>query len=141
MPACCPNVFYDDVAAAVRFLHDAFGFEARFQHRADDGTVEHAQLGLGEALVMLGRADDARALRPVKSPKRAGFVTGGVYVFVGDVDAHFARAKRAGADIALEPADMFWGDRIYCAVDPEGHFWTFATHVRDVTFGGPGETT
>jgi uncharacterized glyoxalase superfamily protein PhnB len=132
MPQCCPNVFYDDVAAAVRFLCEAFGFEQRFAHAAPDGRVEHAQLGYGSAVVMLGGTGNPRALRPVKSPKTAGLVTGAVYLFVDDVDGHCARARAAGAEVVHEPMDMFWGDRIYCAVDPEGQFWTFATHVRDV---------
>jgi uncharacterized glyoxalase superfamily protein PhnB len=55
-----------------------------------------------------------------------------VYLFVPDVDRHHARATQAGAEIVLGPCDMHWGDRIYCAVDPEGQFWTFATHNKDV---------
>lgn len=132
MPQCCPNVFYDDVARAVKFLCEAFGFEKRFTHGAPGGKIEHAQLAIGSAVVMLGSTDNPRAVLPVKSPKQAGFVTGAVYVFVDDVDAHCTRARTAGAEVLLGPADMFWGDRIYCAVDPEGQFWTFATHVRDV---------
>jgi uncharacterized glyoxalase superfamily protein PhnB len=53
------------------------------------------------------------------------------YLFYDDVDAHCARSRAAGADVLLEPADPFWGDRLYCAVDPEGQFWMFATrHTR-----------
>jgi len=48
------------------------------------------------------------------------------------VDAHFTRARSAGAEILAEPEDMFWGDRTYVAEDPEGHRWTFAQHVRDL---------
>jgi uncharacterized glyoxalase superfamily protein PhnB len=51
---------------------------------------------------------------------------------VDDVDAHFAHAREAGATIAAEPADQFYGDRNYRAIDPEGHQWIFSTHVRDV---------
>jgi uncharacterized glyoxalase superfamily protein PhnB len=56
-----------------------------------------------------------------------------LYVYVDDVDAHYARAKRAGATILEEPTDQFYGDRRYRAADPEGHHWCFATHVRDVS--------
>jgi len=55
-----------------------------------------------------------------------------VYVYVDDVDKHFAVAKAAGAHILSEPADQFYGDRAYGAEDPEGHQWSFAQHVRDV---------
>ena len=54
-------------------------------------------------------------------------------MYVDDVDAHYARAKRAGATILEEPTDQFYGDRRYRAADPEGHHWCFATHVRDVS--------
>lgn len=130
MPQCCPNVFYDDVEKAMKFLCDAFGFAKRFAAPGEDGKIEHAQLTYGSGLVMLGGTGNPRALRPVASPKKLGALTGAVYLFVDDVDAHCARAKKAGAEILLEPCDMFWGDRIYCAADPEGQFWTFATHGR-----------
>lgn len=67
-----------------------------------------------------------------QNPKRTGHVTQELYVYVDDVDKHFERAKRAGATILEEPRDQFYGDRRYRAVDPEGHHWCFAQHVRDV---------
>jgi uncharacterized glyoxalase superfamily protein PhnB len=132
MPECCPNLFYDDVARAVAFLTKAFGFTERFIDREADGRIHHAQLQHGRAVVMLGQAKDPRAIRPCKSPKEAGSLNAGVYLFVEDVDRHHARAEQAGAEIIFKLSDMHWGDRLYCAVDPEGQFWTFATHVRDV---------
>jgi PhnB protein len=131
MPQCCPVVLYDDVAQAVAFLTRAFGFGERFVDR-NHGKVEHAQLASGSAVVMLGWAGAPHALRPCATPKRSGTQNANVYMFVDDVDAHCARARAAGATIVLEPCDMHWGDRIYCAEDPEGQFWTFATHTRDV---------
>ncbi len=131
-PQCSPYLFYDDVAAAIRFLKDAFGLEERFADRGESGTIEHAQLGYGTALVMLGATGSHPGYRPRKSPDAMGGLHGGVYLFVDDVDAHARRAKAAGAKILMEPADMHWGDRIYCAEDCEGQFWMFATHTRDV---------
>jgi uncharacterized glyoxalase superfamily protein PhnB len=55
-----------------------------------------------------------------------------LYVYVDDVDAHFRNAVEAGAEPLTEPADMFWGDRMYAVKDLEGHHWSFAQHVRDV---------
>jgi uncharacterized glyoxalase superfamily protein PhnB len=126
MPQCCPCLFYDDVEAAARFLARAFGFAERFIGRDAAGRVEHAQLAYGAAVVMLGSARTPRALRPCAPAKELPALHAGVYLFVDDVDAHHDRARAAGADIALAPADMHWGDRIYCAVDLEGQFWTFA---------------
>jgi uncharacterized glyoxalase superfamily protein PhnB len=68
-----------------------------------------------------------------KSPKSlGGSVTLGLYVYVGDVDAHCDHARSAGAAVVSDPEDMFWGDRTYVVEDLEGHRWTFAQHVRDV---------
>ncbi len=65
------------------------------------------------------------------NPKEAGSLNAGVYMFIDAVDAHYKKARAAGADILLEPADMHWGDRIYCAADPEGQFWMFATRITN----------
>ena len=65
----------------------------------------------------------------VKSAGSLGALHAGVYVFVDDVDAHCAHARAAGASVLLEPGDQPWGDRMYCAVDPEGQFWMFAKHL------------
>jgi uncharacterized glyoxalase superfamily protein PhnB len=72
-----------------------------------------------------------------KSPKRLGQVTQHLHlhlhVYVDGVDAHYERARKAGAKIVAEPKDQFYGDRRYGAEDPEGHCWYFAEHVRDVS--------
>jgi uncharacterized glyoxalase superfamily protein PhnB len=124
---CCPYLFYDDVARAVRFLADAFGLEERFVDRDPSGQIQHAQLGLGDGVVMLGGTGTHEGYRPRKSPAALGGLNGGVYLFVDDVDAHARRAAQVGARILMQPADMHWGDRLYCAEDPEGQFWMFAT--------------
>jgi uncharacterized glyoxalase superfamily protein PhnB len=126
-PACSPYLFYDDVAGAIRFLVDAFGLEERFVDRDPSGRVGHAQLGIGAAVVMLGATGAHAGYRPRRSPAALGGLTGGVYLFVDDVDAHARRAESAGAKILMAPTDMHWGDRLYCAEDPEGQFWMFAT--------------
>jgi len=102
-----------------------------------DGGIMHAEMPLADGVVMVGptSAADASDHVPAEwhSPKSLdGSVTQSLYVYVDDVDAHYARARRAGATIRSEPEDRFYGDRIYVASDPEGHQWTFAQHVRDV---------
>lgn len=127
-PRISPILLYDDVAAALDFLSAAFGFEEvppRF--KGEDGKVQHASMKLGDAIIMLGWPGDA-----YKNPKQVGHPTSIQYVYVEDVDAHCARARNAGAEIASDPEDQFYGDRRYAAVDPEGHHWYFATHVADV---------
>lgn len=125
-----PYLFYDDVDRAARFLEQAFGFTRIFESPAPEGGLAHAQLAHGAGKVMLGKVGPG--LRPVASAQSLSALHGGVYVYVDDVDAHCTRARAAGADVLLEPADQLWGDRLYCAVDPEGQFWMFATrrHTR-----------
>ena len=121
LPGCCPYLYYDDVDAAVAWLDKAFGFEAGFTSRGKDGKLEHAQVWLREAMVMLGRASG-----DVVSARKAPALHSGIYVYVDDVDAHCRRAREAGAKIAFEPWDAPWGERAYCAKDVEGQFWTFS---------------
>jgi uncharacterized glyoxalase superfamily protein PhnB len=129
---CSPYLFYEDVAQAIRFLVDVFGLEERFVDRDASGTVQHAQLAYRDGVVMLGATGTHAGYRPRKSPAALGGLNGGVYLFVDDVDAHARRAAAAGAKILMEPMDMHWGDRLYCAEDPEGQFWMFATPLRAV---------
>ena len=68
-----------------------------------------------------------------RAPSDLGGRTELTYVYVDDVDAHYERSKAAGAHIERELADQFYGDRSYAAHDPEGHEWSFATHVHDPT--------
>jgi len=124
---CCPYLFYDDVGGAIRFLTEAFGLSERFVDRDAGGTIHHAQLAYGSAVVMLGETGAHAGYRARKSPVGAGSLNAGVYLFVDDVDAHAQRARGAGAKIQMEPTSMHWGDRLYCAEDPEGQFWMFAT--------------
>jgi uncharacterized glyoxalase superfamily protein PhnB len=129
---CCPYLFYEDVARAIRFLVDAFGLEERFADKDPSGKIAHAQLGYRSGVVMLGATGSHAGYRPRKSPDALGGLNGGVYLFVDDVDAHARRAAQAGAKILMQPTDMHWGDRLYCAEDPEGQFWMFATPARQV---------
>jgi uncharacterized glyoxalase superfamily protein PhnB len=119
-----PYLFYDDVERAALFLERAFGFTRVFASPAPEGGLDHAQLTHGTGKVMLGKVGPG--LYPVRSAGKLEALHGGTYVYVSDVDAHCEHARRAGAKIMLEPGDMPWGDRIYCAADVEGQFWMFA---------------
>ncbi len=129
-PRIAPNVFYDDVGQALEWLGKAFGFTKRMTLPGPDGSIVHAEMAVQDSVIMMS---PAASTDEWKSPKTiGGSVTTTLYVYVDDVDAHFAQARSAGAKIIAELEDMFWGDRTYVAVDPEGHRWTFAQHVRDV---------
>jgi uncharacterized glyoxalase superfamily protein PhnB len=118
-PTIYPILRYDDAPAAIRFLSEAFGLEADAVHTEGD-RVSHALLGWGNGLVMI-------------SSRREGgdpFDLGGfcVYLAVDDPDAHYARAKGAGAQILMELVDQSYGSREYAARDPEGNVWCFGTY-------------
>jgi uncharacterized glyoxalase superfamily protein PhnB len=120
--------------AALQWLCDAFGFEVIM---AIDGPPENPELGhyelsyQGQGRVMIGGQWADWASSPAGVGDRN---TQTVHVQLPDgLDEHCARARAAGAIIAAEPEDQFYGDRTYRAVDHEGHVWTFAEHVRDVS--------
>ena len=127
-----PMLVYADAAAAIEFLVKAFGFEVRFRMDMPDGSVGHAELGLGEEVVMLASEWPAGG---VVSPLQLPAVHAQIHVRVDDVDAHFARARQEGATIAAEPADQEYGMRSYRALDPEGQRWIFAAPLAP-TEGG-----
>jgi len=129
-----PAVYYRDPKAALAWLERAFGFEISM---AIDGPPDEPAMGhyemsfAGAGRIMIG----AEWADWTRSPANAGGAnTQSVEVRLPDgIDAHCTRAQAAGAIIAEEPADQFYGDRKYRALDPEGHCWTFVMHVRDVT--------
>ena len=125
MGRIAPYLLYEDGAAAIDFLTNAFGFEV-VMRMEDGGVVNHAELKLGDDTVMLGHPGP-----DYESPKKTGYSNALVHVYVDDVDTHFERAKAAGAEIVTEPADQEYGDRRYDARDPEGHSWFFATPIAN----------
>lgn len=127
MPRISAYLLYEDVASALDWLGRAFGFTERSRIQTPEGEVGHAEMTLDDGLFMMGHPGPE-----YRNPRRSGAGSANVYVYVDDVDTHFERAKAAGAEIIEEPTDTFYGDRRYGAVDPEGHVWYFATHVRDV---------
>jgi uncharacterized glyoxalase superfamily protein PhnB len=133
-PCFTPAVFYRDPRAALTWLEQAFGFETTMIIEPPDGDIRmsHYEMSFGgRGRIMVG----AEWTEWAKSPSSIqGANTQVLHVDVdGDIDAHCARARAAGAVIDREPEDQFYGDRTYSAIDPEGHVWSFSMHVRDVT--------
>lgn len=130
-PAFIPSVIYKDNRAALAWLQNAFGFEASEVLTAANGDIVHAEMSHGDGVVMIGSefADWTRSPASV-----GGKNTQRVHVLLaGGIDEHCAHARQAGAGIAMEPADQFYGDRTYMAVDLEGHHWTFYQPVRNAS--------
>ncbi len=140
MPRIIPMLSYEDAAGALEWLAKAFGFRERLRYTDPDGRVSHAELELGDGVVMVASPtpdyQSPRRHREVCEPARrwssVPYIIDGVLVYVDDVDAHFERAKQAGATILSEPADQASGIRHYRAEDPEGHRWMFTQRIREV---------
>jgi uncharacterized glyoxalase superfamily protein PhnB len=123
-----PALQYQDAPEAIEFLCKAFGFEQKAVYEGEGGTIAHAELSLGNGMVMLGSAKDNDYGKLLVRPRAAGGVTMSVYCIVADADAHCARARAAGAEITHEPVTQDYGGRDYTCKDPEGHVWTFGTY-------------
>lgn len=120
-----PILVYEDVGKALEFLTRAFGFKERL--RAEyGGSITHAQMDVGEGSIMIGK--QSGPFRAADGATVSQYTT----VHVENLDAHFARAKAAGAVILKEPEDMPFGVRQYTAKDIGGHWWTFSENIRDV---------
>jgi len=106
----------------VDFLKRAFQAEEIFVHTTPDGGVGHAQLRIGDSMIMLGEA-----MEPYQPLSMS------LYLYVPDTDAVYHQAIQAGGKSLMEPADMFYGDRNGGVQDPWGNQWWIATHIRDVS--------
>jgi PhnB protein len=130
-----PHLVCDSCSEAIEFYKKAFGAEEVQRVPAPDGRrIMHASIRIGKSFVFLvddfpehcgGTSQTPRALKG--SP-----VT--IHHYVADCDAAVKRAREAGATVTMPPMDMFWGDRYGAVVDPYGHKWSFATHIKDLTF-------
>jgi PhnB protein len=125
-----PYLAVDDATAAIDFYERAFGAKERLRMSGPADTIAHAELEIGDALIMLSDPFPQSTARP---PKELGGTSAGVFLYVEDVDAAYKQAIDAGATSASEPEDMFWGDRFGSVTDPFGHSWQIATHVEDVS--------
>ena len=119
-----PVLSYHDIPAAHDFLVNAFGFSGGGVERDEGGRPIHGEVNMDGATIWLHRMTAEHRL---ESPLTHDVANAGIFVYVEDVDAHFARAHAAGARIDSPPIDQPYGQREYGARDPEGHRWWFAT--------------
>jgi PhnB protein len=124
-----PYLVVRGAAQALDFYGRAFGAKEKVRMGMPDGTVMHAELKIGDSMVMLA---DENLEWGAKSPETLGGSATHVMLYVRDVDAFVARALAAGATVEMPLADMFWGDRYGKLRDPFGHVWSVATHREDV---------
>jgi uncharacterized glyoxalase superfamily protein PhnB len=119
-----PHIVYRDVARAMIWLADAFGFAEHYRY--GDGP-DGIQAYRGNAWIMLER-------RKTDSPKPRKWrqLTQYLTIFVDDIDEHYARSRAAGAMIVEELDETIYGERQYVALDLDGHRWLFSKHAKDV---------
>ena len=131
-PSFGSAVYYRDPPAALDWLEKAFGFQRQFVVTDSEGRVCHSEMRFGDGYLMVCGPWPGM---PATSPAAVdGRNTQSVHVQLQDgIDAHYERARAAGADIVRELEDQFYGDRVYAARDPEGHVWSFGQTVRDVS--------
>jgi len=125
-----PSLTIDGAADAIEFYKRAFGATERMRMSMPDGKIAHAELDIGDSVLML---NDALPQTSLKSPKQLGGSTVSVFLYVDDVDSVVQDAIDAGATVTMPVEDQFWGDRFGSVSDPFGHHWAIATHKEDLT--------
>jgi PhnB protein len=128
-PRVVPYLVMDGAAAAIEFYEKVLGTKERMRLDAPEGRIGHAELELGDSLIML--ADEVPDMN-IRGPKSVGGSPVTLSVYVEDVDGVFERATEAGATTLRPVEDQFYGDRVGQFEDPFGHRWSVATHVEDV---------
>lgn len=118
-----PHISYQNLAEAIEWLTSAFGFKEHYRY--GDGP-SGGQMRAGDAAIQPEQAQAGH-----KSPAQLGYGTQSLTIIIDDVDAHYARAKSAGATILEEPHLTVYGEYQYAAKDLDGHHWLFSRHVTD----------
>ncbi len=131
-----PALKYNDAQAAIDWLQEAFGFSTHLVVPGEKEKIAHAQLIYDNAMIMLGSTGNGEFDKYMKCPgDLRGINTQSAYIVVTEIDAHYARAKAAGAKIILDIKDEEYGGRGYTCQDPQGVIWSFGTYNpwNDVT--------
>jgi PhnB protein len=124
-----PYIAVDNAEKAIEFYRRAFGAKERLRMPGPEGTIAHAEIEIGDSVIMLS---DPFPQSPLKSPKEAGVTTASLMIYTEDADELVQQAVDAGAQITMPVETQFWGDRYGRVQDPFGHNWQIATHVEDV---------
>jgi PhnB protein len=130
MHSVTPHLVCAGAADAIEFYKKAFGAVEEARLPGPDGKLRHAMIRIGDSAVMLVDENPEWGMLGPKSLKGSPVT---IHLYVQDADAFAARAVKAGAKITMPLQDQFWGDRYGTLVDPFGHNWSVATHVRDVS--------
>jgi PhnB protein len=124
-----PYLIVKGAAEAIEFYKRAFGATEMLRMADPQGRVGHAEIKIGDSVIMLADEHPAMGYR---SPRSLGGSSVSILLYLEDVDGVFERAVKAGAKAQRPVANQFYGDRSGTLEDPFGHVWTVATHVEDV---------
>jgi len=124
-----PYLIMDGAAKAIDYYKRAFGATERMRMPAPEGKIGHAEIQIGDSIIML--ADESREMN-ARSPKSFGGTPVSLLVYVEDVDRNVKNAVAAGAKVTRPVEDKFYGDRMGTVQDPFGHEWHVGTHIEDV---------
>lgn len=125
-----PYIVCRGAAKAIEFYKKAFDAKEKLRMLSPDGSIGHAELKIGNAIVMLGDENPAMGS---SAPETVGGTASGLFIYTKDVDKAYAKAIAAGAKAEQPPTNMFWGDRYCKLADPFGHKWSMATHTEDLS--------
>jgi PhnB protein len=128
-PVVSPYLCVDGATAAIQFYGEVLGATERMRMPAPGGKVGHAELQIGDSVIMV--SDEFPEMGQL-SPRSVGGSPVVISVYVDDVDGVFERAQQAGVEVVRPPEDQFYGDRAAQFNDPFGHRWSVATHIEDV---------
>lgn len=123
-----PTLRYQNAPAMIAWLCDAFGFEQYAVYKDAEAGVAHAELQLGDGMIMISSAHDDEFGKLQATPKTLGGTTQSPYIIVDDADAVYQRARAAGAEIVIPIKDESYGGRGFSCRDPEGHLWNIGTY-------------
>jgi len=129
-PRVVPYLIVDGAVAAIDFYKSVLGATERMRLPGPDGRLGHAELEIGESVIMLA---DENPEMGIRGPKSIGGTPVSLHVYVEDSDGAFERALAGGAQSLRPMEDQFYGDRSGQFEDPFGHRWNVATHVEDVS--------
>jgi len=125
-----PSLVIAGAAKAIEFYKKALGAEEKSRFPAPDGTIMHAEIRIGDSIIMLG---DEMPEQGGRGPKSYGGSPVCLFIYFDNVDTAWKRAVDAGAKVVTPLSDQFWGDRGGSIEDPFGHNWWLCQHVKDLT--------
>lgn len=118
-----PFIIVKRISELIKFMKEAFDAKEVFKMESPDGAIMHAEMKIGDSMIMMGEASD-------KYPP----IPSALYLYVEDVDKMYKQAISAGTKSTMEPADQFYGDRTAGLKDDFGNTWWIGTHIEDVSF-------